>query len=213
MKVTAILLTLAFAARATPIMDTGVGTITPTPVTVVRDDQNASLYYYFPTAYGVHRGSAGKAEFAYTEYDPRFSGPIGVAVMTMAVEFDPNLALKLEEIKKGDANAVFTPIVLSQGAIDEGKIKLQYVSDSECQEFGGVIGQQIGCKFVVKSKYRQAFVRGMRASQIHQFYYTYEFAGIRNGKTEVFKHSVPIKFGDLGEGNYFLDKNGNPIKD
>ena len=203
-------LLISLNARAVPVVDTAIGTVTPLPVTVVPDDKDPNLYYYFPAAYAVSRDASGKASFGYHEYSGLF-GDKGWAVMTMAAEFDSNLAAKLAEVKTQNPAATFSPIPLTQGLISEGKIDLKYLSDSECQDAGGVIGQEIGCKFLVKSKYRSAFIKGMRASQIHQFYYNYEFAAIRNGTVGVFKHSVPIKFGDLGTGAYFFDKNGNPL--
>jgi hypothetical protein len=208
------LLMWAAAVNAAPKFDVAVGTETPIMTTIVPDNKDANLYYFFPTSYRISKHE-GRLQFTYYETS-NFLGVNGAfAAMTMSANFDQqSLDLKVKEIKAQNPNARFTPVtVLSSTIAQMSTLPSPTLEAVKCQPQGNLLGQDVGCELVIKVKNREVFIKIIRRNLSNVLALSYSFTAEVNGQMREITHALPIVFGEVGSGNYFFDGKGNPIPD
>ncbi len=199
----------AVTSVAAPRLDTAAGTGEILFSTVVPDSQDANLYYFFPKNYRISRFD-GKLQFTYYEVK---NAAYAVIVMSATVDRS-DLDAKILAIKTQNPNARFAPITVINSTISEMLTVPGPVLESvKCQTNGGTLGQDVGCELSVTSKGRATFIKTIRRNLSNVLSLNYTFAAQVNGQAQIVAHSLPIIFGDVGDGNYFFDNEGNPIPD
>jgi len=202
------------ATMAAPRVDIAVGTGTPIIQTILPDSKDPNLYYFFPVSYKVSKHE-GKIQFSYHETS-NFWGVNGAyATMTVSAYFDKeSLDLKVQEIKRQNPKATFTPVALLNSNITQLNTKLSpLINQVVCQPYGNFLGQDVGCQIDVNVKNREVFQKVIRRNIVNVLAYTYSFVAEVNGQLVKLSHSLPILFSEVGYGDYFFDSHGNVIQD
>lgn len=210
-----LLLFVSSDAWSVPMIDSAKGTTIARSITVLSDDKDPNLFYYFPNHYGLGTDQKNRKLFSYIERATGwFSKPVAQVSTVYEAYFSEDLNLKIAEIKKEHPNAKFTPIPYTNARIVPNRIYNFMLSKVVCQETGNHIGQQIACVWEIAPPFQRVFRQAARSASVVQVLeYSYSFAATQNGKPLEFRHSVPIYFSDLMTGRYFLDSQGNPIQD
>jgi hypothetical protein len=209
-----IILLLNFSAEAIPVMDTAVGTKTPIMTTVLPDDKNPNLYYFFPNHYGIsHSDKTNKPEFFYMERKTGWFTSEGFVNTLFEAYSSPAQKRKFDEIIKANPAAVFTPIPLSGGRPVPTQDFNVLLTNIQCFEKGNMIGQKIGCKWDVDNESRLAFRRMVRSDiAVQVLEYNYSFSAMYNGKFMPFNFSAAVYFSDMGNVEFY-DSDGRIIRD
>lgn len=209
-----VLLLWAAVVSAAPRLDTAAGSGEIIISTVVPDSQDPNLYYFFPRNYRISQ-HGGKMQFTYYETKNLLGVSGAYAVMVMSATVDRvNLDAKIQEIKAQNPNAKFAPITVINSTISQMlTLPGPTLEEVKCQTSGNTLGQDVGCELVIKTRSREVFIKAIRRNLSNVLSLTYSFAAQVNGQVREVTHSLPIIFGDVGDGNYFFDGDGNPIPD
>lgn len=213
-KLALILLTLAAkTAFAVPVVDTAVGTSTPYYVTVLPDDTDKNLYYFFPFQYSL--SDNGKFKNLSCAGNPQGTrgGFSAYCSLSFTAAFHPDLQKKLAEIKAANPQARFTVIPFAKSTVVALGSTVTHLKSAKCQEFAGPVGTQVACQWLVlPGRYdivRKALLANgpVLVMAINATYYAMV------GKNEqMIPLTIPMYAQNLENGNYFFDGRMNPLK-
>lgn len=210
-------LVISYRAFATPVMDTAIGAGSNLVVTIVPDDKDPNLYYFFPNHFGLSRDSNNKRQlFSYIEKSEGFLGLSKSGYVNTIFEAGVSslLSQKTDEIKKANPNAKFAPITIFRAGFLPHDVFNILLTNIDCQHYGNVIGQQVACAWKVKGGDCEIFRHAVTKNALVQVLdYGYSFIGMIQGKPVEINHSVPVYVSDLESGNYFFDSEGRVISD
>ncbi len=199
-------------AGATPILEQGVGTGTPYAVTILQDDTDKNLYYFFPAYYGLSTMSDRRA-FACLQ--TKFASGSSQVDCNMIFEASvkSDTLKKIQEVKALNPQARFSPIIYTSMKTLVDKKTSPYLTNVSCQALGGETGQQVTCNWrVVPSRFApfRRLLMGNALVQVMQF--SAEFVAVVDKAKIKVLYTIPMYVADLGKGDYFFDGEGHPLR-
>lgn len=206
------IMSFAGGSNATPILEQGIGSTTPYAVTILPDDNDQNLFYFFPNHLGL-AALGNKKAFSCSEKKSWLSGSSVDCNMIFEAVISPDTIKKMEEIKVGNAQAKFSPMPYSLMSIGVSTSIHPYLKAVECQPFGAETGQQVSCNWSVHHSQFRAFRRLILDNALVEvMHYSASYIAIGAGQKLTVPFAIPIYVANLGQGDYFYDYRGNTIK-
>lgn len=198
-------------AKATPVLEQGVGTVTPYTVTILPDDQDKNLFYFFPNHYGLSQLGDRKA-FSCLQSRLASGASIVECNMIFDAELSTDTTKKIQEIKATIPQAKFSPVPYTKMTIILNKNTHPYLADVECQRNGSETGQEVTCDWKVNPSKFLPFRRMILDNALVEvMQYEAQFIAVVDHQKISVPYTIPIYVSDLGKGDYFFDSNGNVL--
>lgn len=209
-----ILMTLfGYYSLATPVIDTGVGSSSALMSTILPDDSDKSLFYFFPYHYDLSViDNNGRKSFSCL-MTKKASGSSEVnCYMAFEGVASSDTLKKIQEIKAANPQAKFAPIPyikMSTQVMNSAKPNFLSI---QCQPVGSEAGQQVACNWSLAPS-RFAMFRKILTNQVYVqvMYFNARFMAVSNGAKIPVDYSVPMYVSNLGKGDYFYDNDGNVL--
>ena len=203
-----------FYAAATPVIDSGVGSSSALMSTILPDDTDKNLYYFFPYHYdlSITDPNSGHRSFSCLLMKKASGSSEVLCYMAFEGVSSSDTQKKILEIKAANPQAKFAPIpYVKMSTLVMNSAKPNFLSIS-CQAVGSEAGQQVACSWSLAPS-RFPMFRKILTNQVYVqvMYFNAQFIAVSNGKKIPVDYSVPMYVSNLGKGDYFYDNDGNVL--